>query len=143
MNSTDTVMARPATKIVRIAADGTPSIEAFRCADCGAVTATVTMACRACSSRTVPAAYRSAETGTLFTWTIVHRSYPGVAVPFVSVIVDLDGGLSVKGTLRGVAPDSLTAGHRLQLVYDDAGDAKAEDGAPYVGFHFVAEGVAT
>lgn len=142
MTAAETVTPRPGTKVVRVAANGEPSIEAFRCLDCGAVTATMTMACRACGSRTVPAAYRSAETGSLFTWSVVHRSYPGIAVPFVSGIVDLDGGLAIKGTLRDVDPDQLVAGMRLRLVYDNAGGARADDGAPYVGFHFVLEGAA-
>ena len=140
MSAADTVTPRPGTKVVRVAANGEPSIEAFRCADCGAVTASVTMACRACGSRTPPAAYRSAEAGALYTWSIVHRSYPGIAVPFISALVDLDGGLSIKGTLRGVEADQLEAGMRLRLVYDDAGGAKADDGSTYVGFHFVPEG---
>ena len=69
---------------------------------------------------------------------MVHRSYPGVEVPFVSAIVDLDGGLSFKGTLKGVAPDALKAGMPVRLVFDDAGGAVDADGNPYVGFHFVA-----
>ncbi len=97
-----------------------------------------TLACRACASRVAPAAYRSPETGKLYTWSIVHRSYPGVAVPFVSAIVDLDGGLSFKGTLKGVAPEALKAGMPVRLVFDDAGGTSDADGNPYVGFHFVA-----
>ena len=97
-----------------------------------------TLACRACASRVAPAAYRSPETGKLYTWSIVHRSYPGVAVPFVSAIVDLDGGLSFKGTLKGVAPEALKAGMPVRLVFDDAGGTRDADGNPYVGFHFVA-----
>jgi uncharacterized OB-fold protein len=133
---------RPGTKVIRIAADGTPSIEAFRCPDCSAVTATLTMACRACGSRNPPQAFRSAEAGALYTWTVVQRSYPGIAVPFVSAIIDLDGGLSIKGTLRDVKADQLKGGMRLKLVFDDAGGAKADDGAAYIGFHFVPEGAA-
>ena len=135
-------MPRPGTKVVRVAANGEPSIEAFRCGACGAVTPTLTMACRKCGSRTAPEPYRSVETGTLYTWSIVHRSYPGIAVPFISAIVDLDGGLSIKGTVQGVAPDQLKAGLRLRLVYDDAGGVRSGEGSPYIGFHFVPEGAA-
>jgi len=35
---------------------------------------------------------RLETTGTLRSFTIVHRAPPGVAVPFVSAVVDLDGG---------------------------------------------------
>jgi uncharacterized protein len=125
-------------KSVRVADDGTAWIEGFRCGGCGAVMPVATLACRACASRVPPEAFRSAETGKLFTWSVVHRSYPGVAVPFVSAIVDLDGGLSFKGTLKGVAPDALQSGMPVRLVFDDAGGAVDSEGTPYVGFHFVA-----
>ena len=68
------------------------------------------MACRACASRTPPQLFRSAETGTLHTWSVVERSYPGVKVPFVSAIVDLDGGLALKGTVSGVDHAALRQG---------------------------------
>ncbi len=129
---------KPGTKVIRVGSDSDSWIEGFRCAECGAVMPVATMACRACASRLPPKAYRSPETGTLYTWSVVHRSYPGVEVPFISAIVDLDGGLSFKGTLKGVAPDALKAGMPVRLVFDDAGGAVDADGNPYVGFHFVA-----
>lgn len=131
------VMPRPATGVVRIGADGRPWIEAFRCGDCGAVVTEQTMACRRCASRTPPEAFRATDTGRLHTWSLVHRSYPGIEVPFVSAIVDLDDGLSLKGTVRGVAADDLRQGLPLRLVFDDAGGARDKEGVPYVGFHFV------
>ena len=129
---------KPANKSVRVGADGSAWIEGFRCAECSAVIPVPTLACRACASRTAPQPYRSAETGTLYTWSVVQRSYPGVEVPFVSAIVDLDGGLSFKGTLKGVAPADLKSGMPVRLVFDDAGGSVDADGNPYVGFHFVA-----
>lgn len=132
-------MPRPATGVVRIAADGAAHIEGFRCAACGAAFAEATLACRACGDPARPLPFRAAETGTLHTWSVVHRSYPGIAVPFVSAIVDLDDGLTLKGTVR-VAPEALRSGLPLRLVYDDAGGATDKDGNPYIGFHFVAQG---
>jgi uncharacterized OB-fold protein len=129
---------KAANKSVRVGADGSAWIEGFRCEACGAVMPVRTMACRACASRVPPAPYRSAETGTLHTWSVVYRSYPGVAVPFVSAIVDLDGGLSFKGTLKGVDIADLKVGMAVRLVFDDAGGARDAEGSPYVGFHFVA-----
>ncbi len=131
-------MPKAGNKSVRVGEDGSHWIEGYRCGTCSAVMPVATMACRACASRVPPEAYRSPETGTLYTWSVVHRSYPGVEVPFVSAIVDLDGGLSFKGTLKGVAPDALKAGMTVRLVFDDAGGAVDGDGNPYVGFHFVA-----
>lgn len=132
--------ARPGHKAVRIGADGAAFIEGYRCLACGAAFPEPSMACRACADRAVPVPFRASQRGSLYTWSVVHRSYPGIAVPFVSAIVDLDDGLSLKGTLRGVAPVDLKAGMPLRLVIDDAGGAKDSEGAPYVGFHFESAG---
>lgn len=137
MEAVETSTARPGTKIIRVGPDGEAWIEGFRCPACNAVMTVQTMACRSCGGRDLPAPYRSPETGKLFSWSIVHRSYPGVEVPFVSAIVDLDGGMTIKGTLRGVQTDELKSGLPVQLVFDDAGGAVDQSGAPYIGFHFV------
>jgi len=137
------VVPRPATSVVRVGADGRPWIEGFRCGDCGAVVTEQTLACRRCASRRAPEGFRAAETGRLYSWSVVHRSYPGIAVPFVSAIVDLDDGLTLKGTVRGVDPADLRQGLPLRLVFDDAGGARDREGVPYVGFHFVPAVVAT
>ena len=39
------------------------------------------------------------ETGKLYSYSIVHRSFPGIEVPYVSAIVDLDDGTAIKGNL--------------------------------------------
>lgn len=128
--------ARAAHTALRVDGDGAAWIEAFRCAECGAVVPESSMACRRCDTRTPPSAFRAAENGRLYTWSIIERSYPSVAVPFVSAIVDLDGGPTLKGTLRGVATADLVAGLPVRLRFDDAGGAVSPDGVPFVGFHF-------
>ena len=140
MASDTAVLPKSAASVIRIADNGAPYIEAFRCGGCGAVVTEQTIACRACGLRQAPEAFRSPETGALWTWSIVHRSYPGIEVPFVSAIVDLDGGLTLKGTVRGADHESLHQGLRLRLVFDDAGGARSKDGAPYIGYHFIPEG---
>ena len=130
-------MPKPGHRSIRVAADGRPFIEGYRCGDCGAVAAEETMGCRACASRTPPEAFRATDRGTLHTWSVVHRSFPGIEVPFVSAIVDLDDGLTLKGTVKA-EPGTLKEGLAMRLVFDDAGGARDKEGAPYVGFHFVA-----
>jgi uncharacterized OB-fold protein len=129
-------LAKPGHKAIRLRPDGSMFIEGFRCAHCGAAFTEATMACRACASRTPPQTYAAKAAGKLYSWSVVYRSYPGVSVPFVSAIVDLDCGLTLKGTLRGVVVDDLAAGLPVRLVFDDAGGATDSEGAPYVGFHF-------
>lgn len=133
-------MPKPGNSLIRVGADGRPSIEGFRCGDCGGVFTERTMACRRCASRHAPEAFRAAEEGKLYSWSVVHRSYPGVAVPFVSAIVDLNDGLTLKGTLRGVDAKAVRQGMPVSLVFDDAGGARDREGVPYVGFHFTPKG---
>ena len=140
MATQSAVSPRPGHKAIRLAPDGSAFVEGFRCGACGAVFPEPTMACRACADRARPQAFRATETGKLYSWSVVHRSYPGIAVPFVSAIVDLDDGLTLKGTLREVAIADLRAGMPVQLTFDNAGGATDKDGAPYVAFHFVATG---
>ena len=61
-------------------------------------------------------------------------------MPFISAIVDLDGGLTIKGTLRGIAHEALQVGTKVRVEFDDAGGAVDKQGVPFVGFHFVAQG---
>ncbi|MEJ5975848.1 OB-fold domain-containing protein [Novosphingobium sp. PS1R-30] len=136
MTTDGLVAPKPGNTVIRIGSDARASIAGFRCDACGAAFTERTLACRACASRTPPAEFRAAETGHLHTWSVVHRSYPGVAVPFVSAIVDLDDGLTLKGTLHGVDVENLRHGLPVALVFDDAGGARDKEGVPYVGFHF-------
>ena len=46
------------------------------------------------------------ETGVLHSFSVVYRSFPGIDVPYVSAIVDLDGGGTVKGNLINIEPGS-------------------------------------
>jgi uncharacterized OB-fold protein len=44
------------------------------------------------------------EQGKLFSFTIVHRSFPQIKTPFISVVVELEGGGFIKGNLEAVEP---------------------------------------
>lgn len=140
MIAEDVAKPRPGHRTIRIAADGEPWIEAFRCDECRAILADAGMACRSCGSRDGLTPFRVNERGTVFSWAVIHRSYPGISVPFVSAVVDLEGGLTLKGTLRNIAPDDMRVGLPVELTFDRAGGAKDAQGPPYVGFHFLPAG---
>ena len=59
-----------------------------------------------------------ADTGTVRTFTIVHRAAPGVPTPYVSVVVDLDGGGVVKANLINVdpTPEAVTVGMKVKMT---------------------------
>ena len=75
--------------------------------------------------------------GSLYVYSIVHRSFPGVAVPYVSAIVDLDGGGTVKGNLINIDPDpeKIRMGMPVEVVYQIA-PTKDADGNEYLTYYF-------
>lgn len=76
-----------------------------RCGACGAVYFSERVACARCSAEGGFREVVLSRRGKLYVYTIVHQSAPGVSVPFVSAIVDLEGGASVRCTLVDVEPD--------------------------------------
>jgi uncharacterized OB-fold protein len=131
---------KPATSYTRIDADGTPYLEGSRCDACGAVFLGSRENCGRCGARRRMQAMRMGERGRLYNYTIVYRSYPGIRVPFISAIVDLDGGGAVKGNLIDVEPDPkhLSFGMPVKMVFRGAETASAE-GAGYVAHFFIPE----
>ena len=53
----------------------------------------------------------------------MHRAAPGVTTPFVSAIVRLDDGTSVKSNLTGVepSPDNVRCAMRVQMATHQVG----------------------
>lgn len=131
-------MQIPGRSNIAVAENGDAWVRAFRCTACGTAAEVPTIACRKCHARGTMEEFRAGESGKLVTWSIVHRSFPGIEVPFVSAIVRLDDGISIKGNLKGVADEDLRAGMPVRLVMDNAGGAKDKDGNEYAAYHFTA-----
>ena len=105
------------------------------CATCAAVYVDRRNACGRCGGTSFTRR-RLAGTGTLLTFTVVHRSAPGVEVPFVSGLVQLDGGGTVRANLRvDPAAERIPLGGRVRLTTFTA--AVAGDGTEAVAFGFV------
>jgi uncharacterized OB-fold protein len=84
--------------------DGAPYLNANACEACGALYLDRRNACAKCG-KTAFGKKRLADTGTLKSFTIVHRAAPTVPVPYVSAVVGLDGGGAVHTNLVNVEPD--------------------------------------
>jgi uncharacterized OB-fold protein len=112
-----------------------PALQANRCEGCGALFLDRRIACARCGGRSF-ARHRLADTGRLRTFTIVTRSRPGVAVPFVSAVVDLDGGGVVRANLTGVepVPEAIELGMPVRLCTTTV--ATDDAGTEAVGFAF-------
>ena len=94
-------------------------------------------ACSKCGAREGVEAAPLSQRGELYVYTIIHRSFPGIEVPFVSCVVDLDGGGTVKGNLINVEPDpaKIEMGMPVELVYEIAPRKDAE-GNEYLTYYF-------
>lgn len=79
---------------------------------------------------------RLADTGTVRTFTIVHRAAPGVPTPYVSAVIDLDGGGVVKANLLNIepSPDHVKFGLAVRLTTYVAG--VDDDGTEAVAFAY-------
>ena len=67
---------------------------------------------------------------------IVHQAAPGVPVPYVSTVVDLDGGGQVKANIVNVEPepDKVSLGMKVRLTTFVAGTD--DEGTEAVAFGF-------
>ncbi|MET0389478.1 MAG: OB-fold domain-containing protein [Polyangiales bacterium] len=94
--------------------------------------------CSKCGARDVLDAKRLSNEGTLYAYSIVHRSLPGVAVPYISAIVDLAGGGHIKGNLINVEPNPkhIAFGMPVEVVYGDALGRKDSEGKSYLSYFF-------
>ena len=128
----------PVVPFLKIPDHGDPYLEGCVCQRCEAVFLGERAACAKCGARDALKTTRLANQGTLHAYTIVHRSFPGVVVPYVSAIVDLEGGGSIKGNLIDVEPDpkKIPFGLAVEVVYADALGRKDSDGNAYLSYFF-------
>jgi uncharacterized protein len=128
---------KPVVSYLKLGEANSPYLEGWRCAACNAVFIGARHTCSRCFSSDL-SAFRLSDSGRLYNWTIVHRNFPGIPVPFVSAIVDLDGGGTVKGNLVDIDPDpdNLQFDMPVKLVYRPI-DATDAAGNRYISFFFV------
>jgi hypothetical protein len=83
-----------------------PYLAGYRCQACGAAyLGEGRVGCSKCTSTEPLKEIHLSDRGTLYVYSIVHQSVPGVPVPYVSAIVDLPEGVSVRCNLIDVEPD--------------------------------------
>jgi uncharacterized protein len=130
---------RPATSYTRIDETGTPYLLGSRCGECGTVFLGVRENCGRCCARRQMQAVRLAVRGRLYSYTIVYRSYPGIRVPFISAIVDLEEGGTIKGNLVDIepSPQKLAYAMPVRVVFRGAECALGEEAVGYVAHFFV------
>jgi uncharacterized OB-fold protein len=119
--------------------DGEPHLAGNACDDCGAVYLSRRNACGHCGGRSF-SSRRLASSGKVTSFTIVNRAAPGVPVPFVSAVVELEDGASVLANVVDVPPDPdhVHLGMPVRLTTYLAGTD--DDGVEAVAFGFAPAG---
>jgi uncharacterized OB-fold protein len=115
MSTSTARVLQPLGSFIKVDSAGNPFLEGVRCAACGEVLLETRRGCPKCSALGTLEPVRLSETGRLFSYTIVHRSFPGIETPFVSAIVELDGGGFLKGNLVGVDPSPAALHFDMQV----------------------------
>jgi uncharacterized OB-fold protein len=130
--------SKPATPYLKFTEDGRPYLQGSRCGACHQVYLGAREACARCAARGGMEPIALATRGKLYNYTIVYRSYPGVTVPFISAIVDLEGGGTVKGNLLDIeaAPENIRFDMPVEMVFRGAELANAA-GAGFISHFFV------
>lgn len=127
----------PVVSFLKIPKGGAPYLEGHRCTSCSAVFLGARDVCSKCGARGKLEPTPLSNKGTLYVYSIVHRSFPGVEVPYISAVVDLEGGGTVKGNLIGIepSPEKVKMGMPIEVTYKVA-PRKDKEGNEYLTYYF-------
>ncbi len=131
----------PIVPFLKIPGQGSPYLEGHRCRKCQAIFIGARDVCASCGARGELEAVPLSNTGTLYVYSIVYRSFPGIETPYVSCVVDLEGGGTVKGNLIGIEPEpsKIKMGMPVETVFKVAPRKDAE-GNEYLTYYFQPRG---
>ena len=127
---------RPIVPFLRLRERGEPHLVGQRCTRCGAVYLGTRRACSKCTAEGPFAEIPLSRTGTLWVWSIVHQSMPGVPVPYVVGVVDLPEGVSVRCNLIDVEPDPAKLRFGMPVEMTTGVSQQDREGNDVVAFYF-------
>ena len=118
--------------------DGDPYLEGHKCSSCNSIFIGERSVCSSCSSRDTMETITLGNKGKLYSYSIVFRSFPGIDVPYISAIVDLDDGGTLKGNLIDCDPDPEKIKFDMpgEVVFEDALGRKDAEGNSYISYFF-------
>ncbi len=136
MSENKTVL--PAVDYLIIPEKGNPYLEGHQCEACDAIYIGERSVCSKCFARDKISKIKLNTSGVLYSYSIVYRSFPGIDVPYISALVDLDGGGTIKGNLIKVdpSPENVEFGMKVKVVFEDALGRKDADGNSYLSYFF-------
>ena len=131
-------MPLPVVDYLKLPEDGDPYLEGHKCSSCNSIFIGERSVCSCCSSRGTMETITLGNKGKLYSYSIVFRSFPGIDVPYISAIVDLDDGGTLKGNLIDCDPDpeKIKFDMPVEVVFDDALGRKDAEGNSYISYFF-------
>jgi uncharacterized OB-fold protein len=128
-------MARQIPMVDYLVLGDEPHLVSNECTNCGSLYFDRRNACARCGRRTFDQRVLGTQ-GVVRSFSIIHQAAPGVEVPYVSSIVDLDGGGRVKANIVNVNPDpaDVSLGMKVRLTTFVAGTD--DDGTEAIAFGF-------
>ena len=131
-------MSLPVVEYLKLPKGGEPYLEGHKCSKCGSIFLGERKVCSNCFARDSMKSIKLNNKGKLYSYSIVFRSFPGIEVPYISAIVDLDGGGTVKGNLIDCEPDpdKINFDMPVEVIFDDALGRKDKDGNSYISYFF-------
>src|SRR5271169_6049805 len=97
---------RPIVPFLKLGAQ--PYLEGSKCKTCGAIFLDPKrIACSKCGAAAPFDKVKLSNKGKVWVFSVVHQSFPGIKTPYITAIVDLPEGVSVRGLLLDVDPEGL------------------------------------
>ena len=131
-------MALPVVEYLKLPEDGDPYLEGHKCGECNSIFLGEREVCSNCTARGKIEPVKLSNKGKLYSYSITFRSFPGIDVPYISAIVDLEGGGTVKGNLIDCEPDpdKIEFDMPVEVIFDDALGRKDAEGNSYISYFF-------
>ncbi|HLW70266.1 MAG TPA: OB-fold domain-containing protein [Candidatus Binataceae bacterium] len=118
-----------------------PHLVAIKCGGCGALFLDLKrLACSKCGAAGNFQQIDLSDKGKVWVFSVIHQSFPGIKTPYVTAIIDLPEGISVKSNLIDVDPEDLQKnpgqafGMPVELVVNAV--AKDRQGNEVMAFQF-------
>lgn len=129
---------RPIVSFLKL--DPKPHLVAVRCR-CGAVYPDVKrVACSKCGATAPFEVVPLSNRGTVHVFSVVHQSFPGIKTPYITAIIDLPEGATVRANLVDFSPEEAERdphkvfGIPVEMVTSVV--AKDREGHDVVGFAY-------
>src|SRR6202166_2588242 len=83
-----------------------PHLEGIKCEKCGAIYLDPKrVACSKCGESEKFSPVTLSDKGKVYVFSVVHQSFPGIKTPYITAIVDLPEGVSVRSNIVDVDPE--------------------------------------